>query len=309
MVAGKGPMARLRILFTGATGLVGHVLYREALPPSTCHLVVHRNSLPGSLRSGDEVVHADLAAEGLADQIVELARPDVVLHAAALSSLDQCEQRPDLAHSINVEASRSLAAAAARRQAAFVYFSTDQVFDGEAAPYGEDATPRPGTEYGRSKVAAEEAVRAVHDQALILRIALVLGPSPDGRRGALDFVRRDLAAGRPVRLFTDEWRTPVSVLDLAAILKALLPAPPSGFLHVAGPERVQRLELGQRLARAFGLPLVGLQPGSRLDASGPRPRDVSLDCHRLASLGLPAPTGLDQALERLARLSAEPGLR
>jgi dTDP-4-dehydrorhamnose reductase len=262
-------------------------------------IATRRGSSPVRLRRGDRLVACDLLHPGAGRALVDLQEPEIVLHLAALSSLSACEERKDLARRVNVDASRELAAAAAACGAYFVLFSTDQVFDGESAPYAEEAPPRPLSAYGRSKAEAEQAVLEAHPDALVLRVSLVLGP---GRTGALDMLRpREGAA--PVRLFVDEWRSPLSVLCLGRILEALLRDRPAGILHLGGADRVHRLELGQRIVQAFGWS-TELVAGSRTEVAYPRPRDLTLATRRLEAEGWPGPLPLPGALEELRAFCA-----
>jgi dTDP-4-dehydrorhamnose reductase len=188
-----------------------------------------------------------------------------------------------------------------------VQLSTDQVFDGERGGYREGDEARPATVYGESKLAAERAVLASGGEELVLRAALVLAPSRDGRSGALDMVR-GAEAGEEVRLFADEWRAPISALDLARVIDEALRRRATGVLHVAGPERVSRLELGERIAAAFARPdgAPRLVSAARAQSGMRRPRDVSLAIERLEREGYPRPAPLAFALEELRALTAGP---
>jgi dTDP-4-dehydrorhamnose reductase len=188
------------------------------------------------------------------------ARPDVVVHTAY--RMGDAET--------NVRGAHNVALAAHRAGARLIHLSTDLVFDGEhGAPYSEEDEPRPVMEYGQQKLEAEQLVRRVHPQALIVRTSLLTGP-PDGAQEAL--ARRD-----DVTFFTDEIRSPLPVRDLAAGLLELADRDDvTGVLHVAGPEAVSRAELARRLR---GAP-VRTGPGPR---SG-RARNVALDSARAARI-------------------------
>lgn len=225
-------------------------------------------------RSGCDVP-LDLAEWDSIGSASSEARADFVLHAAALASIAACEADPGRADAVNHRASARLAASARGR---IVLVSTDLVFDGGAAPYAS-ATPSSSlSEYARSKSRGEEVVRAAG--GLVVRVPLLLGRSFDGRRGATDMIR---SAARPLRLFTNEHRTPLHVADAArGLVDALLAHSGPGTLHLAGPERVSRFELGRRFLAATGLTGVHLEPAECTDPL--RPRDVSLvsdwDCGR-----------------------------
>jgi dTDP-4-dehydrorhamnose reductase len=192
-----------------------------------------------------------------------------VLHLAALSSLAQCEREPAVAARVNAALPGQLAERFGDR---LLHVSTDLVFDGCSAPFAEDRATAPLSVYGSTKAEGEQRV-ALHG-GRIARVPLLFGPDALGR-GASASLREALDAWRPVRLFTNEYRTPLHVADAAKGLAELveLRAGP-GIVHLPGPERCSRWELGQRLCARHGLDASLLQPEECQDAL--RPRDVSL---------------------------------
>jgi dTDP-4-dehydrorhamnose reductase len=116
----------------------------------------------------------------------------------------------------------------------------------------------------------------------VARLALTLGRGHGPRGTSTESVAWAIRAGRPLRLFTDEYRTPVDPESLADALVLLLERGGTGRFHLGGPERVSRHELGLRVARALGLPECGIVAGRQSDYGGPDPRaaDVSLDSSR-----------------------------
>ena len=286
------------LLLTGGTGLIGCYLRERSFDDYRTRVVVHRHH-PGPLRRGDRVIRQDLTAAGGPERVVEASDPEVVVHCAAMAALGACESDPDRARHMNVEVTRQLARAASERGAYFVLFSTDQVFDGESAPYTEADPTAPVSEYGRTKEAAEQVAQENCPDALILRCALVLGRAPPGAGGALDMLRPG-SAPTEVSLFEDEWRTPITAPCIARCMEGILRDRPSGLLHLAGPDRLDRLTLGRRVVEAFGFDGVTLVPGSRKAMAYPRPADVSLDTTRLQATSLPQPRPLAEALRELA---------
>ena len=297
------------LLLTGATGLVGAPLYRAALAGWRVVVVTHDRSAPGPLRRGDRAVECDLLAPGAIEALIHAIAPQAIVHLAALASLTECEAAPARAQLLNVDATARLAQAAAREGAFFVHLSTDQLFAGDrswpegvAKGYREGDPVSPLHHYGRTKMLAESAVAASGAEALVLRSALVLAPSADGRHGALDHVR-GAPAGATVRLYSDEWRTPISVLDLARLLDVALARRLTGVLHAAGAERVDRFALGRAIDAAFpveggGAPRT-LVAATQADAGSVRPRDVSLTSVRVEVEELPAAKPLVAALAEL----------
>jgi dTDP-4-dehydrorhamnose reductase len=211
-------------------------------------------------------------------------KPDIVIHAAAISSAVGCLKDPEQARQVNATATRFLAELAQKQQARLVFTSTDLVFDGREGHYRETDAATPITVYGHSKAAAERSV--VRCDQLAVRIGLLFAPAINGRPGFFDNQLQALQEGSRCFLFEDEWRTPLST-DLAA--RGLLEVAASdvkGILHLAGPETMTRFEMGQRLAKAIGVDPQLVIGNRREDNAGdePRPRDVSLQCDRWCQL-------------------------
>ncbi|MBV8065859.1 MAG: sugar nucleotide-binding protein [Actinobacteria bacterium] len=228
----------MRILVTGGAGYLGSEVARQAV------------------KAGHDVTATQLHTPAPFGRpfTVDLRRPfelpdaDVVIHTAYVQA------DADMI----VRSTRAVAAAARR----LVHVSTDLVFDGEHAPYDEDAMPRPVSEYGRAKLEAESFVR----DGLVVRTSLLYGqPGP----------QEALAARDDVVFHEDEIRCPTHVADLAAALLELAASDMTGILHVAGPDAVSRLELARRL-------------GARDPRGAPTPpgraRNVALDSARAARL-------------------------
>jgi dTDP-4-dehydrorhamnose reductase len=268
----------MRLLITGASGLLGAYLLRELVNHDG---IVARGGPQGGERFGIPLRPIDLTDADAVAEAFRTDRPDVVLHAGALALVADCCRDPKKAWNINVAGTTMLARLSAEAGARLVFVSTDLVFDGDGAPYQEKDSPSPVSVYGRTKQAAEEAVFAAPRSAVV-RISLLYGPALHGRPSFYDEQAAALRVGRPVTLFRDEWRTPLDLTTAARGLIAVTMSDFSGLLHVGGPERLSRLDMGLRLAAFLGVdpsPIVATDRASA-PASEPRPRDVSLDSSR-----------------------------
>jgi dTDP-4-dehydrorhamnose reductase len=278
-------MAQERWLVTGASGqLGGHVLRQLALEDGADDiLALAGQGDVGTL--GVKTQRVNLARGDTLCACVEAFRPTHVIHLGAMTAVADCYARPDEAYGVNATATQVLAEAAEDAQARLVFASTDMVFDGTAAPYRETDPPGPLSVYGMTKLAAERAL-ADFDQALVVRLPLMYGLPCAARETT--FVRQlaALRSGQPVRLFTDEFRTPVWLADVARAVIGLARSDLRGVIHVAGPERLSRYELVARCAKLLGVARPNLVPVSRLDiqAPEPRPADLSLDGSQFGSL-------------------------
>src|SRR5262249_22294263 len=158
---------------------------------------------------------------------------------------------PDVAKRVNTHATTALGRTGAQVGARLVFSSTDMVFAGDDAPYREADEPRPRSHYGRTKLAAEQALRGLPG-CLVVRIPLMFGLPCTSRKTTFADQLAALREGRPLRLFTDEFRTPIHVEDAARALLALARSALTGVIHVAGPERLSRFELVARSAAGLG---------------------------------------------------------
>jgi dTDP-4-dehydrorhamnose reductase len=274
----------MRLLLTGASGQLGAYLLRELARQGDIVVCAWSGSTVGE-RFGVPLRPVDLSRVDHVAEAFSEARPDVVLHAAALARVGECHREPVRAHRVNVAASAALAALADAARARFVQVSTDLVFDGERGGYRETDEPSPVSVYGRSKADAEAAVLTLSRTA-IARLSLLHGTSLCGRPSFFDEQIAALRGGRAVTLFTDEWRTPLDLSTAARALLALTRSDFTGLLHLGGPERLSRWEMGERLATVLGTKTSGLIAMTRGQAPAPepRPRNTSLDSSRWRSL-------------------------
>jgi dTDP-4-dehydrorhamnose reductase len=269
------------MLITGASGQLGSYLLRE-LRQRDAAVTAWTGSQTGVL-FGYSLQPIDLRDVGALRFAFHEARPQVVVHTAAMAAVGDCSRDPEGAMTVNATATRCLAELAAEAGARLVHVSTDLVFDGEHAPYCENAMPAPVSAYGRSKAAAERGA-LICPAAAIVRVSLLFGPSLTTRPTLLDRQRESLGKGQPLTLFEDEWRTPLDLETAARALLAIAASDFRGTLHVGGPERLSRLEMGQQLAAVLGCHANIVPTPRNAGQAEPRARDVSLDSSRWQSL-------------------------
>lgn len=190
---------------------------------------------------------------------------------------------------INGDGSRNVARAAARCGARLIHLSSDVIFDGEHPPYTENDPPSPITPYAESKARAERAVKEEHPNPLVVRTSLIYGFLPMDPRTRLVF-----DGGMP-SLFTDEFRCPVFVRDLADAIIELASRDLNGYLNVAGSQRVSRYDFGIKLAAAFRVQ-PRFSPALSADSATTRPRDCTLDVTRATHLLHTPLRGVDDVL-------------
>lgn len=285
---------RVRVLVTGASGMLGGRLAQLLAARFDVVAAHHQAPPPGGLAR----VSMDLESTPSVAEAFAATKPDAVLHAGAYAFVDLCERNPEKARAINVEGSARVARACAEHGARLVAISTDLVFSGDRAWSTEDVPTGPVMTYGRTKLQGEEAALAACPRAAVARVPLIIGGGYGTRSTATEAISWALRAGRPVTLFTDQYRTPADAESIVEALARLLPGEQTGRFHLAGPERVSRHELGLRVARLHGLPESAIEavPQDERPGLAPRPPDVSLDSSRARQeLGY-APRSLDEMI-------------
>jgi dTDP-4-dehydrorhamnose reductase len=259
------------VWITGAGGLIGNYLLQTAPKFSETTQVV------GLTRAQLDVTDFNSVRREFRCQ-----QPRLLIHCAALSKSPECQGNPGLARRLNVEVTALLAELAANIP--MVFLSSDLVFDGRAGNYDEVAPVNPLSVYAETKVAAERVV--LHNSKhTVVRTSLNGGNSPAGNRGFNEEMRRAWQAGQTLRLFTDEFRSPIPAQATARAIWELAGRKQPGLYHVAGSERLSRWQMGQLLAGRWQQLNPKIEPASLREYQGaPRPPDCSLNCAKVQKL-------------------------
>ena len=219
---------------------------------------------------GVQTRQCDLTDSETLERLVLDYFPDAVIHCAALSSPAAVDARPAEAEKINVQTPRRLAELCRHLGAKLVHVSTDMVFDGTEEDYRSTGMPNPVSLYGQMKLMAEKAVlKTGGDEATILRIPLVNGNSPGGRRSVHEQLFHRWMAGETVPLAKHEIRQPVSAENAADVLLELCERPTlHGLFHWSGDTVLSRFELGAAILAYFGLPPTLIREAATASGGG-----------------------------------------
>ncbi len=294
-----------KLLVTGASGFLGWNLCKIAQSNWEVHGTYsqHPIEIPGV-----NLHQIDLTKIELIHREIDRIAPAGIIHTAAASSPNFCQNHPELSYQINVTASQVLAKICAEAKIPLVFTSTDLVFDGTKPPYRETDPASPINIYGEQKVAAEREILAVNPHANICRMPLMFGVAPST---ATSFIQPWIVAlqrGESLKLFIDEFRTPVSANTAAeGLLMALKMSP--GTLHLSGTERISRYNFGKLLAKIFGFDVALLSPIRQRDLpmAAPRAADVSLNNDKAIALGYQVPS-LTEELASILRYNLSQNL-
>ena len=276
------PRFKKKLLVTGASGLLGRRVCREAAKSYDVHGTSFKNDI---VIPDVTICKADLT---FFEEIVKLFKefqPDAVIHTAAASNPDYCQTRHQLSRKINIDVTVHLAKLCAQADIPFIFTSSDLVFNGRAAPYRESDPVSPISLYGEHKAEAENSVLSAWPKAAVVRIPLLYDSDRSVSRNFFPQMVQAMQIGQKLRLFTDEYRTPLSVrTGASALLKVVENV--SGLIHLGGPERISRYDFGLLIARVMKLTSARLIPCLQRDMPmpAPRPCDVSLDSAKAHAL-------------------------
>jgi len=261
----------LRVMVTGAAGLIGQYLVKTA-----CRWA------PGWHVEGLTRADLDLTDDTATAAVFRRLAPDLVVHCAAMSRTMDCEQDPERARRVNVEATARLARLSDRIP--FIFLSSGEVFDGGSSWYRETDEPNPINTYGWTKLQAERVVLR-HPRHTVVRIVLTAGMSKEGDRSFVEGMCREAKAGRNVTLYTEEFRCPLPAGVIARALGEVAQCDRPGLYHLGGSERLSRWEIGRALLPWYPELTGRLDKGSARDHHGaPRPPDLSLNCDKVQRL-------------------------
>ena len=285
-----------KLLVTGASGFLGWHL---------CQLAATSWEVYGTCFSktiaipGTTLMTIDLTDLEALRRLFQSLRPDAVIHLAAQSSPNLCQTQPEASYRLNVTVSVNLAGLCADRECPYVFTSSEMVFDGLEAPYRESDRVSPINRYGEQKALAEVEILDRYPDAAICRMPLMFGAVPPTASSFLQPFIQALRTEQELKLFTDEFRTPVSGTTAAKGLLLALEAA-QGRLHLGGKERVSRYEFGCLMADVLNLPTASIQACRQQDVpmAAKRPPDLSLDSAQAFALGY-APLSLREELTAL----------
>ncbi|HYJ38904.1 MAG TPA: SDR family oxidoreductase [Chitinophagaceae bacterium] len=241
----------MKILVTGANGLLGRHLVKKLLDSKYQVFATGkgRSKLPLNGEAKFEFRSLDITDGAAVNKLVNEIKPTVILHAAAMTQVDECELKKVDCWNTNVTATRFIIDAARETGSRIIFISTDFVFDGLHGPYKEEDEPNPVNYYGSTKLAAEKAIEQSGLDWAIVRTVLVVGSSADGQRqNILTWVKEKLEKGETIKVVDDQVRTPTYVEDLADGILLILEKNKKGIFHIAGKDTLTPYKIATQTA-------------------------------------------------------------
>lgn len=236
------------ILITGGAGLLAINWATRISEFNSVSLGIHNRkiTLPHT-----QSLCVDLESVKQIRQTLDKLAIDTVIHTAAVSNIEKCEQMPQLAEHINVELAHNVAQAAREHGARLVHISTDHLFDGSSPMRTEDDPIAPLNVYARTKGEAETRVMAACPGALVIRTNFY-GWGTTYRSSFSDGILASLNTGQSVMLFEDVYYTPILIDVLVDAVQKLLSAAQTGIFNIVCDQRISKFDFGLKLATGFG---------------------------------------------------------
>ena len=266
----------MKVLVTGANGFLGYYLVKQLLDKDIEVIATSKgiNRLPF-----ENIKHFNYASMDFNDpfevhDVFEKFKPNVVVHAGAMSKPDDCENDQWQCYLTNVEGTLNLLANAEEHKSFFLFVSTDFVFDGEKGMYYENDTASPVNFYGKTKLEAEESVMDYTGRWAIVRTVLVYGKPMSGRQNIITIVKNKLEKGEEYSVVNDQVRTPTYVEDLASAIISIIKKSAEGVFHISGSDILTPYEMACRTAEYLGLDKELIKPVSSPELMQPAKRPM-----------------------------------
>ena len=265
-----------KILVTGSNGLLGQKITERILACKDAELIATtkgENRYPET--SGYLYESLDISNLDQIRNVLKKYTPDSVIHTAAMTNVDACEQNKELCYELNVQAVEHLVTVCQELNIHLIHLSTDFIFDGEAGPYTEEAEANPVSYYGQTKLEAEQVILNSGCRAAILRTIIVYGIVNDmSRSNIVLWAKSALEKGEPIKVVDDQWRMPTLAEDLAECCILAANKQAEGVFNASGKDMMSIIELVEQVAEYWNLDKSLITPisSSSLNQPARRPK-------------------------------------
>ena len=267
-----------RVLITGGNGLLG----RSIISCNENRFELLVTGKRKFLFNGNDNRYSplDILDSNQCDKVFSKFKPDYVIHAAAMTHVDKCEEDPDTCNSVNVDGTNNILKACEKYGSHLIFISTDFIFDGKNGSYSENSKPNPISIYGMSKWNAEKLIRTSTIDWSIVRTSLVMGYFEDlMTSNIILWAREKLSKGQEISIVNDQIRTPTWSMDLAEGCFLLIENRALGIYNISGSEKFRISELIMRVADhgSYNSNLIKEVKTKELGQIAPRPLISDLD--------------------------------
>ena len=271
----------MRVGITGASGMLGTALVSHL---SKRHDIFATSRGKGVEGQNIEWDCFDLTDAALLNQWLEEARPDIIIHCAAIINVDACEDSVEIAKRLHVGTTEIMANYLDANNGRLIYISTDSVFDGKKQDsYSEGDAPNPLNTYAKTKIAGEK-VTLLTKNGLALRVNII-GWTQEGRASFAEWMLGGLIDNTMLNLFYDVYFSPLHVDKLALIVERIIENSIYGLYHCASSDSISKYDFGVQMAKMFRLPVSNINRVSveSMNFQADRPKNMALDSAKLAN--------------------------
>ncbi|MFX0149869.1 MAG: dTDP-4-dehydrorhamnose reductase [Candidatus Hodarchaeota archaeon] len=290
----------MKILITGGSGLLGSKIAaiatrkgHEVYSGYKEHEVIHGVPIELDICNKQQVIKA-----------FDRIKPQAVVHAAALTNVDKCEEDQKLAWRVNVEGTRSVLESSESHNAFFFYVSTDYVFSGEEGMYKELDRPDPINYYGLTKYEAENVVRDSPIEWCVARPSVIYGSlQAAGKINFALWILNNLKQRKPIKIITNQWVSPTLNTNLAEMILEVIERRLIGLYHLAGATTLNRYEFASLIIEKFQYDKSLISPvkTDEMKWLAKRPRNTSLNVEKAVKILRVKPLKIHQALNKLKK--------
>jgi len=268
-----------KILITGASGLLGSNLSNIFKEKFDVFSVFNKNNVE---IDGCDIIKLDLTDFGKTREIVSEIRPEIIIHCAALTNVDYCEDHPEETDLVNSQVTKNLAEIAREIKCKLIYISTDSVFDGEKGNYTELDETNPINVYAKSKLKGGNIVKELCEDYMIIRTNIYGWNSID-KLSLGEWVLDKASKNEKFYGFSDIFFNPITVSNLGRALLEMCEKDIQGTYNVLGSEKCSKLEFIYKICEVFGLDKEIVIPSKSnvLNLRAPRPKDISLNVEKI----------------------------
>lgn len=293
----------MKILITGSNGLLGQKLVKLCMKYKYPFLATSKGENRNPSCPSENYFSMDICNKLEINGVFEAFYPTHVIHTAAITNVDACEQDPERCYEVNVQATKYVFDAVQRHQAHLVLLSTDFVFDGKNGPYKETDEVKPLSIYARSKVEAENLLQeSSYTNWSIARTIIVIGQAANlSRSNMVLWVRDSLRKGEAIRVVNDQYRMPTWADDLAWACLKLCSSNKTGIFHLSGKDFVSMFEFAHQIADFYSLDrsLISETTSESLNQAAKRPPKTGFILEKAVSeLGY-APKSISEFLQEI----------
>jgi len=295
----------MRILITGSNGLLGQKIVKLCLERGLNFIATSK----GENRNPDcpsiNYLSLDISIFSEINNVFQFYYPTHVIHTAAITNVDYCEDHIEECQDVNIQATKLLANACVQYKAHFQFLSTDFVFDGVKGNYSENDEVNPLSVYAKSKVDGENLLIQGEDlNWSIVRTIIVYGEGHNLSRSNIVLWAKDaLKSGNELTIVDDQFRAPTWADDLAWGCLEIILRNKVGIFHISGPETMSVIDLVFRVADFYKLPKDQVKPikSNTLNQAAKRPPKTGFDLTKARNELNYEPLTLEKSLELLEK--------